>query len=234
MSPQTGRAILEAIALTVIAFLIAVAAGIAFVVPTIALGYDVDSTPVLIGATAAGQLGFFAVGYGYARYREVTVPIEAPTRADLRYVAGGTVVALGVAIGLSYVLSLLGLVPGSVIEDVGLRDPTFFLALAALSVVLVAPAEEFLFRGVIQGRLRSRFGPRSAIAGASLLFGAMHLSNYTGSFPPIVAGALLIAVIGAIFGALYERTGNLAVPIVVHATYNVVLLGISYLAVVSG
>ncbi|MDR9382041.1 MAG: CPBP family glutamic-type intramembrane protease [Natronomonas sp.] len=41
-------------------------------------------------------------------------------------------------------------------------------------------------------------------------------------------------MIGAVFGALYERTGNLAVPILVHAVYNVVLLAISYLAVVYG
>ncbi|TKR25970.1 CPBP family intramembrane glutamic endopeptidase [Natronomonas salsuginis] len=234
MSAGGGRTVLEAIALTVLAFLVAVVAGIVFLVPTIALGYDVDSTPVLIGATAAGQLGFFAVGYGYVRLRNVAVPLAVPTRPDLRYVSGGTALALGVAIGLSYVLSLLGLVPGSVIEDVGVRDPTFFLALAVLSVILVAPVEELLFRGVIQGRLRGRFGPRSAIAGSSLLFGAMHLSNYTGSVPPIVAGASLIAVIGAVFGALYERTGNLAVPILVHAIYNVVLLAISYLAVVYG
>jgi hypothetical protein len=185
MSVGGGRTVLEAIALTVLAFLVA-------------------------------------------------VPLAVPTRADLRYVGGGTVFALVVALALSYALSLLGLVSGSIIEDVGVRDPTFFLALAVLSVILVAPVEELLFRGVIQGRLRGRFGPRSAIAGSSLLFGAMHLSNYTGSVPPIVAGASLIAVIGAVFGALYERTGNLAVPILVHAVYNVVLLAISYLAVVYG
>lgn len=101
-------------------------------------------------------------------------------------------------------------------------------------MILVAPVEEFLFRGVIQGRLRGRFGPVAAIAGSSLLFGALHLSNYTGSILPIVSGALLITTVGAVFGALYERTGNLAVPVLVHAIYNVILLTISYVALVYG
>lgn len=234
MSRQSGRTILGVIALVILAFVIAVAAGIVFLVPMFVLGYDIDSTPVLVGSTAAGQLGFFAVAYGYARYRDVTVSIEIPSRRDLGYVGVGTIVALFVAIGLSYVLSVLDLVPGSVIEDVGVRDPTFFLALAVLSVILVAPVEEFLFRGVIQGRLRGQFGPLSAIVGSSLLFGAMHLSNYTGSILPIVSGALLISAVGVVFGTLYERTGNLAVPTLVHAIYNVILLTISYLALVCG
>ncbi|WP_336133274.1 CPBP family intramembrane glutamic endopeptidase [Natronomonas amylolytica] len=65
-------------------------------------------------------------------------------------------------------------------------------------------------------------------AGSSLLFGSMHLANYSGRLLPIVAGALMISIIGTIFGILYERTGNLAVPILVHAVYNVVLLLVSY------
>lgn len=56
----------------------------------------------------------------------------------------------------------------------------------------------------------------------------MHLANYTGRLLPIVAGALMIAVIGAILGTLYERTDNLVVPIIVHASYNAILLLASY------
>lgn len=126
MSRQGGRTVLGVIALTILAFVIAIAAGIVFLVPMVVLGYDIESTPILVGSTAAGQLGFFAVAYGYARYRDVAVSIEMPSRRDLGYVGGGTIVALVVAVGLSYVLSLLNLVPGSVIEDVGVRDPPSF------------------------------------------------------------------------------------------------------------
>ena len=36
------------------------------------------------------------------------------------------------------------------------------------------------FRGVIQGRLGRSFGPIAAVIESSLLFGSIHLRNYTG------------------------------------------------------
>jgi len=98
-----------------------------------------------------------------------------------------------------------------------------------LSIVLVAPAEEFLFRGVIQGRLRRSLGPVGAVVGSSLLFGSLHLGNYTGETAAVVAGAVLIACVGTVFGTLYERTQNLVVPIVAHGVYNTILMVLSFL-----
>ena len=46
----------------------------------------------------------------------------------------------------------------------------------------------------------------------------------------MLAGAVLIAARGSVFGALYERTRNLAVPIIGHATCNTTLVALSYLA----
>jgi hypothetical protein len=226
-----ARPALEVVGLTVVAFLVALVAGVVFIVPLVALGYDVQTTAVLLAATAVGQAGFLVVGYLYARFRDVSVSISSPSARDVAAVVAGTLLALILAVALSVVLSVLELVPESVIAEAGMDDPTFLLGLAALSVVLVAPAEEWLFRGVIQGRLRQRVGAVPAVVGSSLLFGSMHLANYTGALVPIVAGATLIAVVGGVFGALYEYTGNLAVPIAVHAVYNVVLLSVSYLAV---
>lgn len=237
--PQTStresgsRTVLEVVGLTALAFVVSLVAGVAFIVPVVVLGYDVQTTLVLVGSTAAGQLAMFGLGYWYRRRRDVAVPVRTPSRGALVYAAAAVVVALVVAVGLSLVLAALDLVPGSVIGDVAATDPTFLLALAALSVVVVAPAEEFVFRGVIQRRLRDRFGPAPAVVGASLLFASMHLANYTGRLAPIVAGASLIAAVGAVFGAAYERTDNLAVPILAHAAYNVVLLLTSYAAAVN-
>ena len=223
-------AVLEAVGLTVLALVISVAAGVAFLVPLFALGYDPGTTWVLVGATAAGQVGFLGVAVAFVRRRGVAVPVEATSARDLAAVAGGVVVALVAATALSYGLVRLDLVPDSVVGEAAAADPTFLLALAVLSLVLVAPAEELLFRGAIQGRLRERFGPVPAIAVASLLFGSLHLTNYSGSVASIVAGALLIAAVGAIFGTIYELTDNLVVPVLVHGFYNAVLLLTSYLA----
>jgi hypothetical protein len=229
LQSQSGpRTVLELVGLTLLTFVIALVAGVVFIGPLIALGYDVQSTPILVGATAAGQLGMFGVGYLYYRYRDLSVPMALPSLRELGYAAAGVVAAIATAVVLSVVLTTLDLLPSSVIGETAAMDPTFLLGLAALSIVVVAPVEEFVFRGVVQGRLRDRFGRVPAIVGASLLFGSLHLANYSGNPVAIVAGALMIAVVGSVFGTLYELTGNLAVPVVVHAIYNTILFGLSY------
>jgi len=52
---------------------------------------------------------------------------------------------------------------------------------------------------------------------ASLLFGVVHW--LTGLY------ALLAGMVGLYLGGLYLLTGNLLVPIVVHALYDIVALG---------
>lgn len=234
LQSQSGpRTVLEMVGLTALTFVIALVAGVVFIAPLIALGYDIESTPILVGATAAGQLCMFGVGYLYYRYRALSVRVALPSFRELGYATGGVVAAIAAAVVLSIVLTTLGLLPSSVIGETAETDPTFLLGLAALSIVVVAPVEEFVFRGVIQGRLRDRFGAAPAIVGASLLFGSLHLANYSGNPVAIVAGALMIAVVGSIFGVLYERTDNLVVPVLVHATYNTILFGLSYVALSS-
>ena len=191
-------AVLEAIGLTILALVIGLVAGVVFIVPLVVFDYGIETRPVLVAGLVGAQLGFLIAGVVYVRYREVPVRVELPSRSDWRYIAGGLAVALVAAVALSFVLSWLELLPGSVLEDMATTDPTILLVLAGLSLVLVAPAEELLFRGAIQGRFREFFGPVAAIAVASVVFGALHLANYTGAVAPIVAGGLLISVIGAI------------------------------------
>lgn len=230
-SPNRIRAVAVAIGLTVAAFVGTFIAGVVFFIPVFALGYELEGTPVLAGALIVGQLGFLAVGYLYVRKRPVRMPLSRPSRRSLGYVVAGTVGALAVALGLLTVTAATDLQPESALEETAASDPTLLLAFAVLSLVLIAPVEEFLFRGIVQGRLRESFGPVGAIVGASLLFGSMHLLNYIGSPAQIVAGALLITCVGVVFGALYELTDNLVVPILVHGFYNVALFVSSYLAI---
>lgn len=193
---------------------------------------DVASTGAFLALTAAGQVGFLAVAYAYhRRHPELGISATVPTGRDLGVAALGTTLALVVATGLSVAVNALDLAPGSVIDDAGSVDPSVFLGLAVLSVLLVAPVEEYLFRGVVQGRLRRAFGPVGAVAGSSLLFGSVHLANYTGSFAAVLAGALLVAATGTVLGAVYEYTGNLAVPVAIHALYNASLLLLAYATV---
>jgi len=225
-----SRLILEVIGLTLLAFFLAFFIGFLFLASLNALGYELETIFALGGATITGQIGFLLLAYVYIRFRDVEVPLRLPSRTDLNYIAGGTVIALVTAIVLQFILNFLDMMPESPIEEIAAAQPTFLLALAFLSIVLIAPAEELLFRGAIQGRLRQGFSAVPAIVITSVLFGSLHLGNYIGSILPILLAVSLIVVISLILGALYERTQNIVVPISVHAIYNVVLLVASYFA----
>lgn len=87
--------------------------------------------------------------------------------------------------------------------------------------LVAAPSEELLFRGVIQGRLREVFDPKTAIVFASVLFALMHvpMDLFMGRGSTAVINSILEAFVGGlVFGLAYERTGNLTVPSVAHAT----------------
>jgi membrane protease YdiL (CAAX protease family) len=230
------RAVAVAVGLLVGALLVSTALAVAVLVPLLATGATILTPEVIVASAVATQVGFLLVAGVYAWRTGLTIPVRVPTtRRELVWIGGGTVLALVLASGGLAALQFLGVTEGltSAIGDVAAFDPTVLLVLAVLSVLLVAPAEELLFRGVIQGRLRRAFGPAAAIVGATVLFAAIHASNYPGSpVVAIVAVLGVLAVAATVFGAAYERTGNLAVPIAIHALYNTVLFGSSYLVIV--
>jgi len=88
---------------------------------------------------------------------------------------------------------------------------------AVFAVALAAGiGEELLFRGVIQAGLEGLIGPMAALAVASLLFGLAHALT--------TAYFVLTFLMGLYLGWLYQATGNLLLPIMVHFLYDWVVL----------
>lgn len=224
------RALGVSLGLTVAATGFSAIVGLLIAIPLFILGLDIESTVVIVSLLIGGQIGFFAVGYLYVRRYSLSIPIDRPGRRDLGYAIGGAIVALIFATGASGVLTWFGLTPGAVLDEIITQNPIVALWMAFLSIVVVAPIEEYLFRGVIQGRLRRTFSAPSAIVLASVLFGSLHFGNYVGSVSTVVGWSLLIAGVGVIFGSIYERTNTLIVPIIAHAIYNTVLFTVGYIA----
>jgi len=83
-----------------------------------------------------------------------------------------------------------------------------------VSAVAISPAaEELFFRGLLQTTIRGYVDrPWLAIAIASAGFGLMHYRQ-----PEYVVP---LAVLGAVLGYLYEHTGSLIAPILVHVLFN--------------
>ncbi len=87
------------------------------------------------------------------------------------------------------------------------------VALFVLAVAVVGPiAEEVVFRGLLLPRVAARLGRAGALAGTSVLFGAVH-SNY-GLY------AVLTGVLGWILGWTRLASGGLAAPVLLHMLIN--------------
>lgn len=230
------RAILVAFALAVVN---TVVAGLLFigvestVLP--ALGYG-DSAVAAFVAGGTVTLAFTAaMALAYIRYRPVRIPVRMPTLREWGWgVAGflGSVVLTVVFTALTEFIvaafgSRIGAEPATPLVARALEQ-NLQVALAFLfvaSFLLIGPIEELLFRGVVQGRVREAFGPATTIVISGVLFGLAHSGTYLlGSSEflslPVLIALLGIAVNGAWYGLLYERTANLSVPIIAHALTN--------------
>ncbi len=136
-------------------------------------------------------------------------------------------VALGSAawyILLTYLKSLgldLDLTPQDPVEMFFEADKiTYSLALVFLAIVVAPIAEEFVFRAGIFRYLRGHLPLLAAAALNGLIFGVIHANLQ--SFLPL-------AILGAFLCLAYEWTGDIKVPIVFHAAFNLNTVIIIYL-----
>ncbi len=112
--------------------------------------------------------------------------------------------------------------PGSVSWTLlrGLRPPWNWVAQAAYSLTLLAPAEEVVFRGLLQGRLQGAVGPLAAILIQSAVFGLAHgvPAALSCDRAPALGYFLLGFSGGVILGSAFYLTGNsIVAPWIGHA-----------------
>jgi hypothetical protein len=113
---------------------------------------------------------------------------------------------------------------------------TSLLLLVPLSILVIGPAEELLFRGVIQSYLDGAFSRAPAVVLTSVLFALVHLPTTWFATPDAVAVTVTLAILfglSILLGYLFVWTDNLVVPILVHGLYDALLFGIAYVALSS-
>ena len=201
-----------------------------------AVGSDVSQPGPFVVTTVGSELAFLAVGAAFLwRRSSFRLPIRAPTRSDLPYLVGGLIGSFCVAV-LSLALTdavvpAVELSPGY--AEYSPLDTLTGPALAAavvVSLLVIGPAEEFLFRGVIQGRLAETFDPGAAVGVAGVVFGLFHVYPVALLSPPpaaLVHMAAYYTLMGAIFGWVYHRTDTLVGPAVVHGVFNAALFAVA-------
>lgn len=180
-------------------------------------------------------VGLLAVAIGYLQWQEeAIVGLSRPGRRDLALIAGGFVLFVAVMLALEAVVDVLGLeIAENVAIQRGRAHPELFLVMIPLQVIFTAPAEELLFRGVIQGLYRHAYGVVPGVLFASIIFALFHLPALIGStgLAPVLT---ILLVSGLFLGAIYEYAENLLVPMAIHAGWNVFVFGTEYLGAVGG
>jgi len=197
----------------------------------------VELTPlrqIVLSLTFIQGVGLAVVGLAYVAVRDRAglIGVRVPTGRDLLWVAAGVVALFVLVFAAGLLLQALGLESNqNAVVDLARQDPSILLVMIPAAFLVIGPAEELLFRGIIQGRLRTVFGPAPAILVASVIFGLAHLTAYAGGSGDVSAVAVpvgLLSVLSVIFGVAYERTGNLVVPALIHGAYDAILFSLLY------
>lgn len=217
-----------------------------FAILTFALaGIELSDIQLLVISLAFIQgVGCLGLSVVYIRYRpafapkirgvlgvedgidELDIGASLPSFKQLGIVVGGYVLAfVGVIIG-SQIAALIEVDTGTnQLAETAIENPEIILYLIPVMLFLVGPAEELLFRGIVQGRLRERFDAVPAVLLSSVMFAAIHLPAYVGASwaGRIVAVSVLLSP-ALVLGATYEYTGNIVVPALIHGIYNSTLV----------
>jgi membrane protease YdiL (CAAX protease family) len=156
----------------------------------------------------------------------------------------GLVVAAGV-FPVFEVLRRVGLLDGvgealrAKVTELGVPTPGAFAALAAFIALLHSGLEEYYWRGFVFGRLRMAiaFGP--AVTVSSLGFMAHHVIILAVYMPGRLCSvavplSLCIAVGGAFWAWLYERSGSLLGPWVSHAVVDAAIMAVGWVLIFGG
>ncbi|HEY5551217.1 MAG TPA: CPBP family intramembrane glutamic endopeptidase [Opitutaceae bacterium] len=177
---------------------------------------------VVGGCFDAGCIGAWLGVHYFMRAKGQALPAasEAPARIGTTLRDSGIVFirALPViaVVGLAASAALQALnIPVKEQDVVGVfartDSPVALAGMLVLAVIVAPVAEELIFRAGLFRTLSGRIGRWPAIAVSSSLFALLHLS--WASFVPLFC-------LGALFCLAYERTRNLAVPIIAHGLFN--------------
>lgn len=200
----------------------------------------VENLALVVGASVAYVVGAGGVYVAYVRYRDLPLnyaKLYLPDFEDVVWTVAGFVAMFGVLMTVSLVSQLvLDVEPAEhgLIQPVQ-EDPALALYLLPLVAVVVAPLEELIYRGLVQTRLREVFDATSAVGLASFLFAVIHVAAYSAlseSVLQTLVPLVLIFGVAVVMGGVYEKTGNLFVPVALHSFFNGLQMVVLYLNVV--
>lgn len=181
-----------------------------------------EDVPALALSLTVSVLGMVTLPLLYIRRQQVAVGASlrfAPLRwPQVLWLLGMTIAAVPAVLALAAWNQELVPPPPEYVEWVEALRPndTGDWMLSVLAVVVFGPlGEEIVFRGLIQHAARFVFGRGLAVLFTALVFAVAHGQPWN------LSSLLLM---GLLLALVFEATGSLLAPIVVHAAYNLTLL----------
>lgn len=186
---------------------------------------------IVISVLMLQGVGFGSVALGYLSYRGdgfAMLDVSVPGIRDVLWFVGGLIALFVLLIALNLAMLGLGLETAQhQLVDIGLENPEILLLLVPLSILLVGPGEELLFRGIIQRLLRGGFGTLGGVVLTSLLFSFAHITALSGD--GLLPTLIVYFGLSLLLGSVYEWSGNLVVPALIHGSFNAIQFLLLYL-----
>lgn len=174
-------------------------------------------------------LVFFAVVWRVSpdEFRDA---LAVPTTREIAIAVGSLVGSVAIVVAYLTILTVANLpVSGSETDVPSMSGPTFAYFTVG-TLFTIGLLEEYAFREILQRDLLNAVvdGATIRIGATSVAFAAIHLPFYGLSMEGAF-GVGAIFIFSVVLGVLYERTGNLAVPILVHWWWDVFIVGLNAL-----
>jgi membrane protease YdiL (CAAX protease family) len=134
---------------------------------------------------------------------------------------------VGLSVGSAFVIAPVALLVGEqaarpFFGPVHLETGLVGAVLPAIAFGLAnATLEETVYRGALLTWAEPVLGSAAAIVAQAAMFGLAHTGpDFVGSPLPVLAAMFALAIVG---GVVVKRTGSLAVPIIIHAAFDIPL-----------
>lgn len=187
---------------------------------------------------AMGAITTTALFFQFTDHRFNFLNVKSVNARQVGLVLGSVAVLLIGALGMELILEALNFgtsehrIYEAFTTGESPPDPTLLLALIPISILIIGPCEEVIFRGLVQGSLYDAFERQFAILITSIIFALIHFPAYLTAAPSEAVSTLLVVLfLSLVLGWVYERTDNLVVPSLAHGIYNGVLFLFLYFEV---
>lgn len=179
-----------------------------------------------------GVIVFLLVYFSVSRHDWDFLDIRLPGVKGVGYIAGGTILLLAALFALSVLFAQLNVETaehGTIAEAEG--NPELLLLMIPVSLLIIGPGEEVLFRNIVQKRLYAVLEKPTAVIVASVLFAVIHLPAYyipaTGT-TDLLTSIAVVFVLSILLGGIYAATENIVIPATIHGLYNAFVFGQAY------